>query len=814
MMKTLAGMRYLLAFMLSLTLLSTSLQVRAQETTVEWSVPSLSHRILVEVPPVDIAPRKSDAMPAAIKIDLSAPPFTKLPKPIDLESIQVIRYDPVSGQPLPAPVWPFSRSQGERASRFLDLSLPWDFPLSDVPLTEDNLCRTFPRGAYLANVKGSGNPGLLTWDHQQDGQQPSYYAIYFNLLQDGERQKIPREGFIGDGSPRRDLQSPSLTGSLYNRVWADDWDGDQLTDLIVGVGSGNIVLFRNEGDEKQPRFGRGEYLVDAKGLIIDVGGMASPAVVDWDGDNILDLIVGVEGGKLVWYKNIGTNSDRKLVYRGYIKSDGRDLVIPAQPCPEAPYYKRDYAPSVEVVDWDNDGDLDLLLGGYITGRIWYYENTGKAQDGTPVLAFRGPLLDANGKPIDTVWGAHPCAVDLDGDGDLDLLSGSLGQAVGGGDSFNRFLYYYENIGTRNKPQLIERPVAYEGVPPRDILAQPRPVDFNHDGLIDLYISTHRNIYLAQNVGTKSSPKWKIELQPATWGLAELSATQILDWNNDGYLDLIRSPLDGGGDLQVSLNRGLGTHGVFGPAQPLLPKGQKISHPSPYGDPWAFAYLYDFDQDGDFDILWADGPGYVYLHRNYGTNKNPNYDTVGEKLLTQDGSPIKVGPPVVPIEKITDFTVMQGSRAGVTAFDFDGDGKTDIAVGDTYGNIFYYRNLGTNRKPVFSSAIKLGNITNRALPLTYDWDGDGLMDLLGISWSGRMEWYRNLGRGANPQFAAPQRLELPPTVIYSPRIVIADWNGDGDDDFLVMSSYPWFCWLEGSYVKHGYAQGQVLAVESR
>jgi hypothetical protein len=260
--------------------------------------------------------------------------------------------------------------------------------------------------------------------------------------------------------------------------------------------------------------------------------------------------------------------------------------------------------------------------------------------------------------------------------------------------------------------------------------------------------------------------------------------------------------------------GQGTQGAFGSPRQILPDGQKITHPAPYGDPWTFAYFYDFDGDGDFDILWTDGPGYAYLHRNKGNKKQPNYDTLGEKLCTQDGSPIKVGPPVVPIEKITDFTVMQGSRAGITAFDFDGDGKTDVALGDTYGDVFYYKNLGSNEKPVFSSATKLGNITNRALPLTYDWDKDGQTDLLGISWSGNMAWYRNLGPKANPQFAAPQKLELPPTVMYSPRLLISDWNGDGDDDFIVMSSYPWFCWLEGSYVQHGYAQGKILTVESR
>jgi len=808
-------MNHLLLMACILTLSHTS-TIFAQDISPVWTVSSLPYRVLVEVPPVDTGSRTSDALPASLKLDFNSSEFRSLhlPGEVDLDSIQVIRYDPATGKVLPTPIWPFSRSSGERASRFLDETLPWDFPVSDGPLTGDIKSTTFPRGAFLINVKGSGTHGLLTWDHQQEGKQSSFYAIYFNVLPKNAAHAIPRQGFVGDGSPRRDLQASSLSGSYYNRVAADDWDGDGLTDAIIGLGFGNVVLFRNEGDRKRPKFGQGQYLIDSEGQIIDAGGMASPAIADWDGDGVRDLIVGIEGDKsLVWYKNIGTNRKRSLSYRGYIKSEGQPLLIPAKPAPESPHYKRDYAPSVDVVDWDGDGDPDLLLGGYITGYIWFYENTGRESDGTPALVFRGPI-QADGKPIDTIWGAHPCTVDLDGDGDLDLLSGSFGQAMGGGDSFNRFLYYYENVGTRKNPQLVERQIAYEGEPPKDILAQARPVDFNNDGLMDLYISTMRNFYLAQNVGTKSAPRWKIELQPSTWGLAELSATQILDWNNDGHADLITSPLDGDGVPQLSLNMGQGTQGVFGSPRPILPDRQKITHPAPYGDPWTFAYFYDFDGDGDFDILWTDGPGYAYLHRNKGNNKQPNYDTLGEKLCTQDGSPIKVGPPVVPIEKITDFTVMQGSRAGITAFDFDGDGKTDVALGDTYGDVFYYKNLGSNEKPVFSSATKLGNITNRALPLTYDWDKDGQTDLLGISWSGNMAWYRNLGPKANPQFAAPQKLELPPTVMYSPRLLISDWNGDGDDDFIVMSSYPWFCWLEGSYVQHGYAQGKILTVESK
>jgi hypothetical protein len=116
--------------------------------------------------------------------------------------------------------------------------------------------------------------------------------------------------------------------------------------------------------------------------------------------------------------------------------------------------------------------------------------------------------------------------------------------------------------------------------------------------------------------------------------------------------------------------------------------------------------------------------------------------------------------------------------------------------------------------VFAPAVKLGNLGTRAVPLTYDVDRDGWPDLVGVAWSGQMEWYRNGGSEANPRFEAPRKLNLPPTVAYSPRVVIADWNGDGDDDFLVMSSYPWFCWLDGSFVKHGYIPGRLLARERK
>jgi hypothetical protein len=75
-------------------------------------------------------------MPASLELDFTSAEFSslRLPVPVDLDSIQILRYDSTTGKVLPASLWPFARSPGELASRFLDKSLPWDFPFPALPM--------------------------------------------------------------------------------------------------------------------------------------------------------------------------------------------------------------------------------------------------------------------------------------------------------------------------------------------------------------------------------------------------------------------------------------------------------------------------------------------------------------------------------------------------------------------------------------------------------------------------------------------------------------------------------------------------------
>jgi FG-GAP-like repeat len=813
-----SGTRIFISITLSASLLATVNHDAAAETpparntaqtpaTVRWSV-DRACRLLVRVDPVKLGARPSDELVAIIEIKFAD---YLNHKRADLSSLAVVGYAPDTGEPIAYEGNAYATTPGETTSRFYDAAIPWEFPdyYDYVNFETEDVGRfkTMTAGGRLYGTVGDGAAGRLVWAHRQRGDNPSHYAIYFDTLPKGAPVRRAPEGFVGDGGHRCEKQSSEFAPVLHGRVTAADLNGDGLFDAVLGNAAGTLLYYENTGQPGSPEFPAARLLFDTEGRPIDVGWSSAPKAVDWDHDGDYDLIVGAEKEALLLYRNVGDKQQMSFRREGLLKIGDKPLRIPRQPSKEDPtnsIYPYDYYPVPEVVDWDGDGDLDLLTGGYITGAIYLYENTAADPKAEPQLIYRGPLKTDDGEVLDVTWSAAPTAADFDSDGDLDLVSGAMQMTEGGGDKVdpNLFLWYYENIGTRTEPVLKLMPFPAKGRFAYGALGSPRAIDFNGDGLLDLIVSCGGYLNLYPNIGSATQPMFDAQAPPlgSPWGRVSLTHSQMTDVNADSWPDLY----DGS---SIRINTGEGSPGVFLPPTPL-PGAEKISHPVETGDNWDYRILSDLDGDGDDDILSGDHGGFVWLHRNTGTDERPAIDPAGEKLRLKSGEPIRVG---LPPDGAAAFDVLQGARTALASLDYNKDGRTDLVVCDTYGFVRLFTQLDGNGLR-FDEPIQVARLHEiRAVPAVLDWNNDGWEDLL-VSYAGG-QIYALLNRGSPDSptpFATGELLHLPPG-IGEPKVTVGDWNHDGDDDIMIQDYY-FMRFVERSFIEHGYRQTRVLGFE--
>jgi hypothetical protein len=157
-----------------------------------------------------------------------------------------------------------------------------------------------------------------------------------------------------------------------------DWDSDGDPDLITGERYGYLDVFLRRDTTLT---GVWQYrLLDS--TVLDVGFNSQPAVVDWNGDGLKDLLIGEEGGSIRFYPNV--TSDTWPGFQEYtdVKADNEPIHV--------------FRPTPSVFDLDRDGLLDLICGAD-DGLVRYFRNTGTAQQ--PSLVRQETLRAVDGAPV-------------------------------------------------------------------------------------------------------------------------------------------------------------------------------------------------------------------------------------------------------------------------------------------------------------------------------------------------------------------------------------------------------------------------------
>jgi hypothetical protein len=316
----------------------------------------------------------------------------------------------------------------------------------------------YPR---FADLDGDGDLDLALG---LDGLEPAYFK------NTGTATAMTLTLQTGSNSPFNPMDFSWSTSAF------GDLNDDGKLDFLLGTDDESVLVF-NSGTSTSPKFNSAT----------DFGySDIKPAFADLDNDGDLDLLVNEYYG-VNYYRNDGGTPNV------YTQVTGTSSPLDAV---------NGYVMDASFVDIDSDGDLDII-SGVSYGTIKFYQNIGNAS------AANFSLVNGTNSPfnsIDPGSYSSPDFVDLDNDGDLDLILGN---------SNENDLEYYQNNGSTSSPSFVAIPSTSTNFPLNGISsyygAFPAFADVDGDGDLDALISTGEYyddvFYFFQNNGTASAPSF-------------------------------------------------------------------------------------------------------------------------------------------------------------------------------------------------------------------------------------------------------------------------------------------------------------------
>lgn len=535
--------------------------------------------------------------------------------------------------------------------------------------------------------------------------QPSYVGGEVRLLIPGrELADFRRFGFERTVGiyPEDDIHGGKTRANQWKYC---DYNGDGLLDLLVGAGDweaygwddayddrgrwthgplhGYVYLIVNQGSPDSPAYAAPRRL-RAGGEVLDVYGLPSPNLADFDGDGDLDLVCGEFLDKFTYFENVGTRANPKYASGRKLANGGRAVTMDLQMIVPV------------ALDWDKDGDVDLVVGQE-DGRVALVENTGNLEDGLP--RFLPPKFFRQ-EAHEVKFGAlvTPCGVDWDGDGDDDLICGNTAGYIG----------FIENLDGGNPPKWAE------------------PV----------YLKAADEVIRIQ-AGDNGSIQGPAE---AKWGYTTLT---VADWNHDGLLDIVVNSIWG----KVVWYRNVGSrHSPQLAAARPVEVAWPGKAPKPAWTWWepgtkelapqwrTTPVVIDLNDDGLNDLVMLDHEGYLALFPRV---------RAGGQLRLLPGQRVFVDTDRQALQLNSNRAGKSGRRKLCFA-DWDGDGIQDLLANGK--NIRFLRGLSVDRgRYVFQDQ---GEVDSRLLaghttsPTVVDWDRNGVPDLLVGAEDGYLYYLQN------------------------------------------------------------------------
>jgi hypothetical protein len=446
-----------------------------------------------------------------------------------------------------------------------------------------------------------------------------------------------------------------------------------------------------------------------------------------------------------------------------------------------------------MADYNGDGNNDLFTYG--VGGIMVYKNTGNALTGLNWILAKSLLYS-------DYWGANlnlyvsssdiPAIVDVDLDGDLDILTYHIGgehvqyhqnqsmDLYGHADSLEFVLKnecwggFREDVtsnaiflndqdspciaGNVPNPELpiINKPIADDAKAHSGstLLA----IDIDGSGVKDLIIGdvSYPTMNLLVNGGTAPNTNSLIvSVDPAfpsnsvAVNMQLFPAAYSVDIDFDGIKDLLVSPnARGVSENEQSLlyykNTGSNAVSNFVYQTKSFLQEEMIEHGT--GSIPVFA---DVTGDGLLDMFVCNFYAYkptllkesrIAYYKNTGTLSQPVFTFIDSDFLNLSQA-------------------NYGLRMIASFGDLDGDSKPDLILGLEDGSLVYRKNISTGASPLFGSTVTSYpanngspiNVGQFASPQLFDLNGDGKLDLLIGKKTGEIIYYENIGTTLVPSF---------------------------------------------------------------